>query len=65
MNIRYGCPAFFLFLPTFIGDAQPKLKRVGNTIDELGHDQWLVTHHEDRYLPKVRTLISRLGRVLK
>ncbi|MGF1911814.1 LysR family transcriptional regulator [Vibrio kasasachensis] len=52
-------------LPTFIGDAQPKLQRVGNIIDELGHDQWLVTHHEDRYLPEVRTLISRLGSALK
>jgi DNA-binding transcriptional LysR family regulator len=52
-------------LPTFIGDAQPKLKRVGNTIDELSHDQWLVTHPEDRYLPQVRTLISKLGRVLR
>jgi DNA-binding transcriptional LysR family regulator len=51
-------------LPTFIGDEQPQLNRVGDIIDELGHDQWLVTHHEDRYLPESRTLISRLGKVL-
>ncbi|MBJ7537267.1 LysR family transcriptional regulator [Marinomonas transparens] len=48
-------------LPTFIGDAQPLLQKVGNTIDELSHDQWLVTHHEDRYLPEVRRLIQRLN----
>ncbi|WED25201.1 LysR family transcriptional regulator [Vibrio sp. DW001] len=52
-------------LPTFIGDTQPKLKRVGNIIDELSHDRWLVTHHEDRYLPEVRNLIIRLGRILE
>ncbi|WP_087026285.1 LysR family transcriptional regulator [Thaumasiovibrio subtropicus] len=52
-------------LPTFIGDNQPTLVRVGNIIDELGHDQWLVTHHEDRYLPEVRMLINRLGDMLQ
>ncbi|MEZ9579797.1 MULTISPECIES: LysR family transcriptional regulator [unclassified Vibrio] len=52
-------------LPTFIGDAQRQLHRIGNIIDELGHDQWLVTHHEDRYLPEVKTLISTLGEALR
>lgn len=52
-------------LPTFIGDAQPTLQRVGNIIDELGHDQWLVTHHEDRYLPEVRSIVTRLGSTLE
>ncbi|MEZ9233001.1 LysR family transcriptional regulator [Vibrio amylolyticus] len=52
-------------LPTFIGDAQSQLHRIGNIVDELGHDQWLVTHHEDRYLPEVRNLIRKLGKVLK
>jgi len=52
-------------LPTFIGDAQLQLHRVGNPIDELSHDQWLVTHHEDRYLPEVRQLIQRLCLVLE
>jgi DNA-binding transcriptional LysR family regulator len=52
-------------LPTFIGDDQPQLQRVGNIIEELGHDQWLVTHHEDRYLPEVRKLIQRIGTALE
>lgn len=52
-------------LPTFIGDTQAELNRKGDIISELGHDQWLVTHHEDRYLPEVRTLIGRLGEILE
>lgn len=48
-------------LPTFIGDAQPSLQRKGDTIVELGHDQWLVTHQDDRYLPEVRRVIDRVG----
>lgn len=51
-------------LPTFIGDNQTALQRVGNIVDELSHDQWLVTHHEDRYLPEVRRLIQRIGTAL-
>ncbi|WP_104401550.1 LysR family transcriptional regulator [Vibrio penaeicida] len=51
-------------LPTFIGDAQPSLVRAGAIIDELGHDQWLVTHQDDRYLPEVRGLIDRLCQFL-
>lgn len=49
-------------LPTFIGDAQPQLHRTGSTIAELSHDQWLVTHQEDRHLPEVRRAIDRLCR---
>ena len=52
-------------LPTFIGDNQTSLQRVGNIVEELGHDQWLVTHHEDRYLPEVRKLIQNIGTILK
>lgn len=51
-------------LPTFIGDAQPTLHRTGGTIPELAHDQWLVMHQDDRYLPEVRRTIDRLCRAL-
>lgn len=51
-------------LPTFIGDAQPRLHRTGDVIYELSHDQWLVTHQEDRNLPEVRRAIDRLCRAL-
>ncbi|WP_245621565.1 LysR family transcriptional regulator [Enterovibrio calviensis] len=51
-------------LPTFIGDAEPSLHRVGDTIEALGHDQWMVTHQDDRYLPEVRQLIDKICDVL-
>ncbi|WP_349367327.1 LysR family transcriptional regulator [Salinarimonas sp.] len=47
-------------LPTFVGDRQAGLERVGETIPELAHEQWLVTHQHDRHLPEVRRTIDRL-----
>lgn len=52
-------------LPTFIGDGQKGLQRTGGTIPELAHDQWIVTHQDDRHLPEVRRTIDRMGRVLE
>lgn len=52
-------------LPTFIGDGQKGLKRTGGTIPELAHDQWIVTHQDDRHLPEVRRTIDRMCRVLE
>ena len=51
-------------LPTFIGDRQPELARTGDTVAELAHDRWIVTHDDDRRLPEVRRTIDRLCRVL-
>lgn len=50
-------------LPTFIGDATGGLQRAGPAIDELAHDQWLVTHQDDRHLPEIRRTIDRLCRI--
>ncbi|KIC45940.1 LysR family transcriptional regulator [Ruegeria sp. ANG-S4] len=52
-------------LPTFIGDAQPGLIAVSDRIEELNHSQWMVTHHEDRFLPEVRGVIDRTYAVLR
>ncbi|MDO6588246.1 LysR family transcriptional regulator [Salipiger sp. 1_MG-2023] len=52
-------------LPTFIGDAEPGLERVGPVVPELTHDQWLVAHEADRHLPEVRRSIDRMCRVLE
>lgn len=51
-------------LPTFIGDGQEQLDRVGSTLPELAHDRWIVTHQDDRHLPEVRRTINRLCDVL-
>ncbi|RLJ51639.1 LysR family transcriptional regulator [Litoreibacter meonggei] len=52
-------------LPTFIGRHFGALKQVTPVIDELEHDQWLVTHHEDRFVPEVRKVIDRIFAILK
>ncbi|MEM1038476.1 MAG: LysR family transcriptional regulator [Pseudomonadota bacterium] len=52
-------------LPTFIGGTFKALREVRPPIHELEHDQWLVTHHEDRFLPEVRKVIDRIYAVLK
>ncbi|WP_234995116.1 LysR family transcriptional regulator [Ruegeria meonggei] len=51
-------------LPTFIGEKFPELTQVGNIIPELSHDQWLVTHQDDRSLPEVRRTIDRMRAVI-
>ena len=51
-------------LPTFIGDAQKTLQKTGAAVSELAHDQWIVTHNDDRHLPEVRRVIDRLCKVL-
>ena len=52
-------------LPTFIGNAQTGLRPVSDVIEDLDHDQWLVTHHEDRFLPEVRSIINRTYAILR
>ncbi|WP_298934582.1 LysR family transcriptional regulator [uncultured Ruegeria sp.] len=51
-------------LPTFIGNAQRGLKPVSPLIVDLEHDQWLVSHHDDRFLPEVRHVIDRTHAIL-
>ena len=50
-------------LPTFVGDARETLERVGPAIEELAHEQWLVTHQDDRALPEVRRALDRIAAV--
>ncbi|WP_193367677.1 LysR family transcriptional regulator [Pelagibius marinus] len=52
-------------LPTFVGDAQEGLLRVTPTIPELSHDQWLVTHDEERFQPNVRRVIDRIYEIAR
>ena len=52
-------------LPTFIGSRYDALEQISPEIADLEHDQWLVTHHEDRFIPTVRKVIDRIHRILK
>lgn len=51
-------------LPTFIGDACDQLLRIGPPVSELSHNQWIVSHQDDRHLPEVRRAIDRMSRLL-
>lgn len=51
-------------LPTFIGNSQSSLMQVSDEIPELQHEQWLVTHHDDRHRTEVRTVINWIRDVL-
>ncbi len=52
-------------LPCFIGDSEAGLMRVSDPIAELGHDQWLVSHDDDRHLAPIRRLSRRLAALLR
>lgn len=52
-------------LPTFLGDRQTSLKRAGPVVEDLAHDQWLVSHDEDRDLPEIRRALDRIGHAFK
>lgn len=52
-------------VPTFAGDHHDDLMRVTSPIDSLEHDQWLVMHNEDRFIPDVRRVIDRIADVLR
>lgn len=52
-------------LPCFVGDRDPTLHRVGDRIDALTHDQWLVTHDDERKLPEVRAVIDAIASLLR
>ena len=52
-------------LPTFIGDAQQGLVQVTAPVQELEHDQWLVTHQDERFRPEVRATIDGIYELLK
>lgn len=51
-------------LPTFVGETEQNLVRLGPPIAELEHEQWLVTHHEDRHIPEIRAVINRTFQIL-
>lgn len=53
-----------VLLPTFAGDAEAGLVRIGRPIDEIAHDEWLVSHHDGRHDPPVRAALDALARLL-
>ncbi|KGF67596.1 LysR family transcriptional regulator [Hoeflea sp. BAL378] len=51
-------------LPVFSGDANPALKREGETLAALDHPLWIVANDDDRRRPEVRLVIDRVAELL-
>lgn len=51
--------------PCFAGDGDPRLVRVGEPIDSLAMEQWLVTHHQERHRPEIRRTATRIAALMK
>ena len=47
-------------LPCFVGDAEAGLERASDPITDLAHEQWLVSHDDDRHDPRIRSVITRI-----
>ncbi|WP_116130989.1 LysR family transcriptional regulator [Tropicimonas sp. IMCC34043] len=54
-----------ILLPCFAGDAEPGLARLSDPIAEIGHDEWLVCHHEARNDPPVRAALDAIAGALR
>lgn len=52
-------------LPCFVGDRVAALRRASSTIDELAHEQWLVSHDEDRHNRSIRSVMTLLVRLFR
>ena len=48
-------------LPMFMGERMPGLVRLGDPIDDLRSEQWLVSHHEGRNEPPVRAALDAIA----
>lgn len=51
-------------LPTFVGAVETGLVRLSEPIAAIGHDEWLVSHHEARHDPPVRAALDAIGDLL-
>lgn len=52
-------------LPCFVGDQEPRLQRLGETIESLRHGQWTVMNNEDRHRREIRMVADRMNKLLK
>lgn len=53
-----------IVMPTFAGDAAEGVERLSAPIEEIGHDEWLVCHHDARHDAPVRAALDALAEVL-
>ncbi|MCB9671088.1 MAG: LysR family transcriptional regulator [Alphaproteobacteria bacterium] len=60
-----ACGAGLAVLPVYVGDDEPRLRRIGPPLEGLGFDSVLVVHPSSRRLPRVRWVAARLREVLQ
>ncbi|CUH75735.1 DNA-binding transcriptional regulator IlvY [Tritonibacter multivorans] len=51
-------------LPCFAAADLPDLHPVSDPITDLGHEEWLVSHHEARHDPPVRAALDQIATIL-
>lgn len=51
-------------LPCFLGDADPRLARIGAPIDELQSELWLLSHPDLRNVARLRVFLDFVARAL-
>lgn len=52
-------------LPCFVGEGEPGLMRIGDPIDELRTEEWLVCHQDARFDPPIRAALDALSAFLR
>jgi len=52
-------------LPVYAGDADPRLQREGDILEDLTHPLFIIANDDDRHRPEVRLVIERLAAFLK
>ena len=52
-------------LPIFAGAGEANVTQVSDPIEELTHDEWLVTHHDARHDPPIRRAIDSITRFIE
>lgn len=52
-------------LPCYLADADPRLARIGEPIDELASDLWFLTDAELRHTARIRTLSDFMAREMR
>ena len=52
-------------LPCFVGDRDERLSRASPPIAELDHEQWLVSHDEDRHDRHIRVAAARITELIR
>lgn len=55
----------WVVLPVFAGEGEVGMSQLAPTIEELTHEEWLVTHHDARHDPPVRSAIDAITRFIE